>query len=913
MDTNNDKKPLFFYSELLACLKSAFFITGVSIALFVWILDPFINAVYLQQGTIYQQLIQPDTYDLVFRLVISTTIIIFSFFGSVLLNRSRQAEAALQSSEKRFRALYDNNPNMFFTIDEYGKVLSVNQFGIDHLGYTKNQLVGKSVINVFYEEDRPLAQEYLKQCFAEPDKVHNWELRKIRQDRSVFYVRETIRVMDDVDGKPTALVVCEDITERKQTEVALSRSHRALMVLNKCNQALIHAREEQGLLDEVCQMIIETGGYRFAWVGFPEQDERKTVRSVAQAGYEDGYLDTIVVTWADDQHGHGPVGTAIRTGKSSIIKNIWTNPDFTPWRESAIEHGYSSVASLPLNFGGLTIGALAIYASEVDAFDAGEVKLLEDLANNLSYGIISLRTEIKRKQVEEILRISEEKFATAFRNSPVAIALSTLSNARLLDISDNVEQLFGYRRDDLIGQSALKLGLWSDPESRTRMMKALQDQGRVQKWEADLRIASGEIPNCEISAEIINIGNEPCMLAVIQDVTARKQAEEERIKLEQQPIQVEKMDAIGQLTGGIAHDFNNLLSIISGNLRFLQQDIGQNSVEIDELFEDAMSAVDDGAALTQRLLGFSRDRALQPEIKNVNDTIEKFIRFLSRTLGKSIALDTELADEDLFINVDPSQLENALLNLSINARDAMPEGGTITLSATRYHHGDGEGEDLILPEGDYIKITVTDTGAGIRSEDLPYVYEPFFTTKGVGQGSGLGLSMVYGFTQQSNGGCHISSAPGKGTTVSLYFPEVMDNKNIDKKPEDDEELSMRSSEVILVVEDEARVRRVTLRDLKKLGYKTLEAGNAEMAKTMIESGEPIDLLFSDILMPGEMNGHKLALWTAKNFPEIKIILTSGYNKGEADVHRNEAHPFLLMRKPYSIDKLAKQIRTTLAE
>ncbi len=599
MDTNNDKNPLFSYSELLGCLKSVFFLTGVSIALFVVILNPFIDAVFLHQGTIYQRLFHPETYEAYLRSVLAVVIIIFSLIGSFLLNRSRQAEEALQRSKERFRALYDNNPLMLFTIDEYGKVLSVNQFGIDHLGYTKDQLVDKPVINVFYEEDRPLAQEYLKQCFAEPDKVLNWELRKIRQDGTVFYVRETVRVVVDVDGKSTALIVCEDITERKQAEKQLA--------------------------------------------------------------------------------------------------------------------------------------------------------------------------------------------------------------------------------------------------------------------------------------------------------------------------QAQKMEAIGQLTGGIAHDFNNLLSIISGNLRFLQQDIGEVSIEIEELFEDAMSAADDGTELTQRLLAFSRGRTLQSEIKNVNDTIEKFVRFISRTLGETIELDVELPDENIFINVDPSQLENALLNLALNARDAMPKGGTITISAERYHHGNDEGEDLMLPEGDYIKISVADTGSGISSEDLPHVYEPFFTTKEVGQSSGLGLSMVYGFTQQSNGDCHISSVLGKDTTVSLYFPEVMDNKNIDKKPEDDEDITMRGSEVILVVEDEPRVRRVSIRDLKKLGYKTLEAGNADMARKIIKSGEPVDLLFSDVLMPGKMNGHMLAIWTEKNFPEIKIVLTSGYIKGEADVRRDKAHPFPLVRKPYSIDKLAKQIRATLTE
>ena len=377
--------------------------------------------------------------------------------------------------------------------------------------------------------------------------------------------------------------------------------------------------------------------------------------------------------------------------------------------------------------------------------------------------------------------------------------------------------------------------------------------------------------------------------------------------------QSQKMEAVGQLTGGIAHDFNNLLSIISGNLRFLQQDIGETSVEINELFEDAVSAVEDGSELTQSLLAFSRNRPLKTEITNVNDTIQKFIRFAERTLGKNIELDFDLPEESLYISVDPSQLENTLLNLSLNARDAMPKGGAITFGAKRYHHGNGDEYRFILSEGDYILMSVTDTGSGISSEDLPHVYEPFFTTKAVGKGSGLGLSMVWGFTQQSKGGCYISSTPGNGTTVSMVFPEVMDIKNIDKKTKDEEDKSLHGNEVILVVEDDPRVRRVTLRDLKKLGYKTLEAENAEIAKNIIESGEPVDLLFSDLRMPGEMDGHMLGLWTEENYPKIKVVVTSGYSKGKEDVSRDKAHPFPMVRKPYSIDKLAKQIRTTLTE
>jgi len=509
----------------------------------------------------------------------------------------------------------------------------------------------------------------------------------------------------------------------------------------------------------------------------------------------------------------------------------------------------------------------------------------------------------ERKRAEETVRANEERLRAIYDQSNDAIFLLDIENDQILDCNRKAVKLLGYSPKELLGAQISMVHPHEIDKLKNFAQSVLEGEGDVTEELTCLTKSGMRIP-VEISASYVGIKGKSYLLALIRDITERKQAEK-------QLAQAQKMETIGQMTGGIAHDFNNLLSIIGGNLRFLQQDIGEVSTEIEELFEDALSAADDGTELTQSLLAFSRSRTLNPEIKNVNDTIEKFVRFLSRTLGKSIVLDVVLTDEDLFISVDPSQLENALLNLSINARDAMSEGGTITISAERYHHGDGE--DLILPEGDYIKIAVADSGSGISSKDLEHVYEPFFTTKEVGKGSGLGLSIVYGFTQQSNGSCHIDSIPGRGTTVSMHFPEVMDNKNIDIKPEDEEGISLRGSEIIFVVEDEPRVRRVTLRNLKKLGYKTLEAGNADMAKTIIESGEPIDLLFSDVLMPGGMNGYILAEWTKKNFPEIKIILTSGYSKDKADVRRDEAHPFPLIRKPYSIEKLAKQIRATLTE
>ena len=381
--------------------------------------------------------------------------------------------------------------------------------------------------------------------------------------------------------------------------------------------------------------------------------------------------------------------------------------------------------------------------------------------------------------------------------------------------------------------------------------------------------------------------------------------------------QASKMESVGQLTGGIAHDFNNLLSVIDGNLRFLQQDIGNVSDDITELFDDAMSAATDAAELTARLLAFSRNRGLKPELKNANEAIDNFSRFLSRTLGKANELQTELSEEALYIMVDTAQLENALLNLAINARDAMADGGNITLRSERYHCSEradlkeNNQAGIMLNPGDYVVVSVEDTGAGIEQEDLVRVFEPFFTTKEIGKGGGLGLSMVYGFVQQSSGQCVVRSKIGEGTKVSMYFPEAQYMEQ-DKSSIDEKKIAFADSEVILVVEDEPRVLRVTLRDLKRLGYRTLEANNASMAKTMIDSGQKIDLVFSDVLMPGDIDGQMLGLWIEKNHPLIKVVLTSGFTKRKTEVGENESS-FPLLRKPYTIEALAKKVSMALFE
>ncbi|MFT7294138.1 MAG: CheY-like chemotaxis protein [Pseudohongiellaceae bacterium] len=321
--------------------------------------------------------------------------------------------------------------------------------------------------------------------------------------------------------------------------------------------------------------------------------------------------------------------------------------------------------------------------------------------------------------------------------------------------------------------------------------------------------------------------------------------------------------------------------------------------------------------MTGRLLQFSSNRVLQPAVGEVNESLEKFYRLMSRTIGEKISLNISPAEEDLFVNVDQSQLDNSLINLALNARDAMPNGGIISIIAEKvgYEQAKKEAkrsEMYEVPSQGLVKISVCDQGSGIEPEILSRITEPFFTTKDVGAGTGLGLSMVYSFLKTSGGFLRIDSKVGEGTKVEMYFPSsVSKTENLSPEAvlENGDSIVSRT---ILVVEDEDRVRRVAIRDLQKLNYKTIAAENADVAISIIKSGGKIDLVFSDILMPGDMDGRMLGDWIKEHYPEIKVILTSGYSKGKGVVtelrSNKELAKYPIVRKPYRINELAGIIK-----
>jgi signal transduction histidine kinase/FixJ family two-component response regulator len=392
------------------------------------------------------------------------------------------------------------------------------------------------------------------------------------------------------------------------------------------------------------------------------------------------------------------------------------------------------------------------------------------------------------------------------------------------------------------------------------------------------------------------------------DVTARRRAEEAL-------RQAQKMEGIGQLTGGVAHDFNNLLTIIVGNLETLQRQIrapAPDPVNLGRATESAMRGAQRAVSLTQRLLAFSRQQPLDPKPVDINRLVAGMSDLMRRTIGEQIAVETVLAGGLWRANVDSNQLEMAVLNLAVNARDAMPEGGKLTIETANSVLDESYAADQseVVP-GQYVMLAVTDNGSGMTRETLAKAFEPFFTTKDVGHGTGLGLSQVYGFVKQSGGHVKIYSELGEGTTVKLYLPRLYAEEAVEAEQPAAPIVRGRAGETILIVEDDDDVRAHTVGILRELGYSVLEAPNGRTALGILEQHPEIRLLFSDVGLPGGMNGRQLAEAARRQRPDLKVLFTTGYARN-AIVHDGRLDPGVqLITKPFAYAALAARLRDML--
>ena len=723
------------------------------------------------------------------------------------------------------------------------------------------------------------------------------------------------------------------------------RDHRKLLqqqtILATFGEFALRSNDLDVILTEACRLVGTALGTDLAKV-MQLQDDSETLLVRAGVGWKPGVVGVVTLSAADDTS----EGVALKTGEPMISPDIETETRFA-YPAFLTDNGVKAVANV-LIIGGKDrppFGILQIDSREPRQFTDDDVVFLRSYANLLAAAVDRLRVMNEVRDGEARLRFALEAGMLGSWDFDLASGNATRTPRH--------DQIFGYREPP----SAWSYDRFLDhvlPDDREHVATTFRHAVTAQaEWYFECRIrraSDGEVRWIEARGKPNGgRGQHPPghLLGIVADITDRKHAEEEllrskqmleqrvaertrdlteanakllaeaasRERVEEALRQAQKMEAIGQLTGGIAHDFNNLLTAISGSLELIQvrTSIGR-SVEVERYVAAALGSIDRAASLIQRLLAFSRQQTLDPKATGVNELVHGMEELLRRTVGPSIRIETCLAGKLWPALCDPHQLESVLLNLVINARDAMPEGGHLLIETTNTVLRDRRGAvkewpPQDVPPGEYVALSVADTGTGMTPDVLARAFDPFFTTKPIGQGTGLGLSMVHGFVQQSGGHVRLRSEQGHGTTVAIYLPRHLGAAATLRTGDAAAGLtSAPLSPVVLVVEDEDAVRMVVCDALANLGYTVLEAEDGRSGLAIADSGVQIDLLLTDVGLPGGMNGRQLADAARRQRPDLKVLFMTGYAATVAVGNGQMEAGMQVVTKPFVLAALTARVQ-----
>lgn len=507
-----------------------------------------------------------------------------------------------------------------------------------------------------------------------------------------------------------------------------------------------------------------------------------------------------------------------------------------------------------------------------------------------------------RKTTEAKLKKSEDKYAKVFQFSPFAITITNLETGRLIEANQAMVDLLGYKTEEMVGHTALELGLYLQPEMRARILESLLTQGQLSGVETKVRHKDGSILTVNLSLSLIELDGIKCYLNIADDIT-------ERTALREQLLAVQKMDAVGQLAGGVAHDFNNLLTVILGYGEDLAAQLAPDS-HLQSTAREILKAGMRAAQLTQQLLTLGSKQVIKPQVLDVNILVRDLYNMLSRMMGNKIEFDLLLDAEPCLVKADAGQLEMIILNLVVNSRDAMPSGGRLALRTNCLESvSKNSGYPSYVKSGEYIVLEVTDTGSGMDKYTLDRLFEPFFTTKKSGGGVGLGMPSVYGAVKQSKGFILVNSEPGIGTEVRILLPKTAESVSPDTRASLGDDLKGHG-EHILVVEDEEALGKMVIRTLETLDFKVSGETSASTAMALIEAGLRPDLIVCDVDMP-RMSGRELAERIWEIIPEQKILFMSGYTEDEIIRQGIIEKDFAYISKPFSVKEIVRHINRIL--
>lgn len=801
--------------------------------------------------------------------------------------------------------------------DGDGRIRSWNAGAQAILGWTAEEAVGQHIGLVFPlpERDAGVPQERMREaqrlgCAPEA----RW---LVGREGRFFAIGELVAAggADVGDAATRFIWIFRDGTEARRAEQDLRRQRSALEILNRTAQQVAAELD----LEKVVQQVVDAGvsltGAAFGAFFYNRVDGNGesymlyTISGAPREAFSKFPMPRNTALFASTFSGQGIV-------RSDDIK---ADPRYGL---SDVHHGMpqghlpvTSYLAVPVvSRSGEVIGGLFFGHPERGVFTQSTEQLASGLAAQAAIAIDNARLFEAEQRLNQTLEAQVEE-RTAERDRLWSLSEDLMMTAddagRLLRVSPSWTRVLGHREDALLQRLYTEL-VHPDEQARvTEQLDVMRAVGRAVAFENRIRAADESWRWIAWTMVPDPLGDR--FHGVGRDVTeprAKAQALEEA---QQRLRQSQKMETVGQLTGGIAHDFNNLLQVVTGNLELLSRLLPPGTPRLRRAVDGAMTGARRAATLTQRLLVFARRQPLAPQAVELNRLIASMSDLLHRTLGETVQIETVASPGLWRVEADPNELENAILNLCVNARDAMPEGGRLTIETMNAHLDRAYvAQHLEVPVGQYVVVSVSDTGTGMDAQTLQRAFEPFFTTKEVGKGTGLGLSMVYGFVKQSGGHVKIYSEPGLGTTVKIYLPRLLGVVDGEEQDQPEEAPGGTHEETVLVCEDDDEVRAYSVEVLRELGYRVLEAHDGASALRLLERQEGgVDLLFTDVVLPGGMNGAAVAQQARELRPGLKVLFTTGYARN-AIVHHGRLDPGVeLITKPFTFAELAARVRELL--
>jgi two-component system cell cycle sensor histidine kinase/response regulator CckA len=788
------------------------------------------------------------------------------------------SEPAIQLGAQQLASLLDSTREWIAIVDADGTIHFANATTRNLLGYGSDELLGRSLHAIVHGLDVEQIRERLREVSASKSAAGTERCRLRCRDGSWRWFELSFRNRLEECGLEGILLNGLDVTQQQRME-----EERQVIA------DVVHALNDTSNLDQLLNRIhaalkrIVSAENCFVALHQPEDD-------TFEFPFFADEFDTVP---PPQKVGRSCTAYVFRTGKAKLIPQSEFDLLGDTGEVELVGSPSPAWLGVPLKTPTATIGVLVVqHYRNANAYDIRDLEFLDSVGGHIALAI-------ERRRAEDELRRNESMLRLLFEHNPLPTWLYEMESLKFLRVNDAAVQLYGYAHEEFENMSILGIRPHSEREKALAFVRGMksdaEEYGIWMHQSRDGRVFEAEI----ISHEMVYAGKR-VRLVVAQDVGERKQ-------LESQLRQSQKMEAVGRLAGGVAHDFNNLLMVIKGHTELLLNVLPPTE-QITRKIQQIDRSADRAAALTRQLLAFSRMQVLQPQVISLNNVVDEMGKLLPRLIGEDIELAVRTTDQLGAIRADASQMEQVIMNLAVNARDAMPNGGKLLIETANadLDHSYTASHPLMKP-GPYVQLAVSDSGTGMDAETQAHIFEPFFTTKEKGKGTGLGLATVYGIVKQSGGFIWVYSEMGKGTCFKIYLPRVDHVEEHIGIPRGTAEVP-RGTETILLAEDETDVREIARQFLESGGYQVIEAKDGTEALQLArENRGKIDLLVSDMVMPG-MTGQELAVRLQAEHPGICVVFMSGYSEHAATEMADADPSVKLLTKPFSRTALLRMVR-----